>query len=145
MIIISIVIFILNTQFAFRQVLGSSMSPNYHNRDIVLMKKTASLRRYDVVAFKEGEKDYIKRLIGLPKDYFILQGNQLTLSLGASDFRSVLTIEIQPKLVAELKGKTQLPEGNYLMLGDASAISKDSRDFGLISKKQIEGKIIWKS
>lgn len=145
MVVIIVIIFTLGTQFSFHRMQGLSMTPTFKNGDIVLLKKQQIVHRYDVVAFKEKHKSYIKRVIGLPKDSFILQGNQLTISLGSNRFRSVVTFEIQPQLSSELKGKTQIPNGYYLMIGDASDISKDSRDFGLIEKTQIEGKIIWKS
>src|SRR5688572_8867370 len=68
-------IFVVIYAFLFRpfQVNGQSMYPNYHNEEYILTNLIAmrltSLERGNVVVFQspvDDEKDFIKRIIGLP-------------------------------------------------------------------------------
>ena len=68
-------IFVVVYAFLFRpfQVNGQSMFPNYHNGEYILTNlitlRFGGLKRGEVIVFKapaNQEKDYIKRVIGLP-------------------------------------------------------------------------------
>lgn len=88
------------------------------------------------------EKDdrLIKRVIGIPGDeidikdgYLYLNGKKLEESYVKGE-----TIE------REFKLPIKVPENKLFVLGDNRMISKDSRMFGLIDYKQVEGKAIYR-
>jgi len=79
-------IFVVIYAFLFRpfQVNGQSMFPNYHNGEYILTNlislRFQELQRGDVVVFKaptNQEKDYIKRVIGLPEETVSLKEGKI--------------------------------------------------------------------
>ncbi|WP_434296720.1 signal peptidase I [Clostridium sporogenes] len=88
----------------------------------------------------EEDDRLIKRVIGVPGDevdikdgYLYLNGKKLEESYVKGE-----TIE------REFKFPIKVPENKLFVLGDNRMISKDSRMFGLIDYKQVEGKAIYR-
>jgi signal peptidase I len=144
-------IFLVIYIFLFRpfQVSGESMYPTFKNQEYILTNlialKTEGLKRGDVIVFKaptDREKDYIKRIIGLPGDQVFLKegfvyvnNNKLDESVYlGSDVRTYggnFMKEGEPAIVSD---------GHYLVMGDNRPFSSDSREWGLLEKKDVIGK-----
>jgi len=117
----------------------------------------------------ETEELYVKRVIGLPGDSVSMKNNQLTINdkpiqykvdaknvakvLNSDDNASFVVVEEQLQgrphsiMVSRLYrsgasnyGKTIIPKGQYMVLGDNRDNSKDSRFIGFIERERIRGK-----
>lgn len=164
------------------QIPSGSMLPTLEVGDFILVNKYAyGLRlpvvgtkvfdigdpaRGDVMVFrypKDGETNYIKRVIGLPGDTVRYRNKQLFINdrqidsefvvrlppvevrredLGAVEHDIFLTMG-RPGTAGE--GEWQIPEGHYFMMGDNRDNSNDSRYWGTVPDKLIVGKAfgIW--
>ena len=137
-------------------VVGDSMLPTLHNKELLLLSKISyklhDIDRFDVVVIKEDEW-IIKRIIGLPGENVIYLNDKLYIdgvilednySHGlTSDFNLEEICMIGLENNVELKCPIdKIPEGYYLVLGDNRKISKDSRSVGLIKEDKIQGKAI---
>jgi signal peptidase I len=119
---------------------GDSMEPNLHNGEYVLIDKISYLlhppERGDVVVFTppNNERDYIKRVIGLPGDTVEVKGGQIYVNGVALDepYLQQVILRNEPARVVE--------EGRYFVLGDNRNNSSDSRSFGTITPQSIVGR-----
>lgn len=125
---------------------GDSMLPGLHSNDRVIMSRllviTNNFSRNDVVVCKiarDGQtKNVIKRVIGFPGD---------TVEVGGGDvFINGEPIEEQYLDGQKTDGqvKVTLQNDEYFVLGDNRTLSMDSRDFGVVKRKELVGKIIFK-
>ena len=149
-IVIAGAIFVVIYAFLFRpfQVNGESMFPNYKNGEYILTNlialRLSPLKRGEVIVFRapiNQEKDFIKRVIGIPGDkvalkdgYVYVNDNKLDESYLPSDFRTY-----GGAFLAEGASVT-VPADNYFVLGDNRNFSSDSREWGLVSKDKVIGK-----
>lgn len=152
-ILIALVIFLLIRTFLFAPVSveGDSMAPTLHDADRLILNKVASIDRFDIVVFNapdDPEKQYIKRVIGMPGDTVEVQDEVLYVNGEA-----VPEEYLQPELfdlsesqsftedfnLAILTGVTEVPEGYYFLLGDNRQNSKDSRSFGFVEEEAVVG------
>ncbi len=134
------------------------------------LKTLGEPKRGDIVIFPspETEELYVKRVIGLPGDTFSMKNNRLRINdkpldykfdennvasvLNAEDKKNFHVVEEQlegrPHSIMVSRygspvsdyGKTRIPQGKYLVLGDNRDRSKDSRFIGLIDRERIRGK-----
>ncbi|MER1984739.1 MAG: signal peptidase I [Solibacillus sp.] len=132
---------------------GESMMPTLEDGDRMVVNKIGytigSPDRFDIVVFHAPEqKDYIKRIIGLPGDYVEYINDQLYINGEAiaepylDEYRAEIVEgtltgdfslkDIDPSLDA-------IPKGYVLVLGDNRRFSKDSRHIGLVDQKEIIG------
>lgn len=147
-IIIILVVLLVNIYIiSFQQVVGPSMNNNLQSGDIVVLNKIIyklrGIRRCDVISFEHDSKNMVKRVIGLPGEYIEYKDNYLYID-GVKYAEDYLDKDITTKdfKLEDLPGNyTKIPDGMYLVLGDNRTDSTDSRDFGLISKKDIKGKV----
>lgn len=144
------------TNYKAHQIVGNSMLPTLANGDRILIKKTQNIERFDIVTFRPDEKNteetYIKRVIAMPGDKFVIQGTNMYLFFQKSiveDFEamrytsnlpdSTEVLQLDKKVADNLRNKTQIPKDYYLVLGDNRKNSADSRVLGLIPKNNLEG------
>lgn len=128
--------------YRIHQIVGTSMENAYYDGQWVLVNRKKAFERYSVVSFSNAENTemFIKRILGVPGDAFILVGNRLILNIGNKDsFQMTYSFTLSNEAVKELIGKKQLPEDAYFVIGDHVEVSKDSRAIGLIYQKEIEG------
>jgi len=151
-IIIAIVLLANIYIVSFQQVVGPSMNSNLKSGDIVVLNKIIykfrDIKRCEVVSFEIDSKNMVKRVIGLPGEHIEYKDNYLYINgeKYTEDYLSKDVITNDFKL-EDLEGNyTKIPDDMYLVLGDNRTDSMDSRDFGLINKKDIKGKVsirIW--
>ena len=132
---------------SIQQVVGPSMSPNYQNGDVTILSKLHyhlfPVKRFDVVTIQQEEKYIIKRIIGLPGETVRYQDNQLYINgrpIEEPFLENVVTEDFDLSMIEE---KT-IGEDEYFVLGDNRGDSMDSRTFGLITKKDIIGKVAFR-
>lgn len=146
--IFTIISFILLQEFIFTvsQVNGNSMAPNYDSGKFVLVQKhPRHIEDGDVVILKAPDKKhefYIKRIIGQNQDTIAYEGNHLKRN-GIYMSEHYLGKNVKTNdFVWTLNNSVKIPEGNFFVLGDNRELSRDSRNFGLISEDCIVGKVI---
>jgi signal peptidase I len=121
---------------------GQSMEPNLHDGEYVLIDKISYMlhtpERGDVVVFTppNNERDYIKRVIGLPGDTVEVRGGRVYVNGAALD---------EPYLSSPTNSADQsyrVDEGRYFVMGDNRNNSSDSRSssIGAITPQSIVGR-----
>lgn len=137
------------------KVEGFSMFPTLENRDRIFVNKGAEPKRYSIITLdplKKKKESYVKRVIGLPGDSIWLEGTSLFLNQESSSFifepknskssqlpDGTIKITVDKAVASKIKGMNQIPKEHYFVLGDNRNHSNDSRSFGFVSAKQIEG------
>ena len=146
-----IVIFIIMYVATVQQIIGTSMESKYKDQDIVILNKLHyrffKIKRFDVVSLKyDGSKYLIKRVIGLPGDNIEYKNNKLFIN-GKKIEEYFLDKETNTEdFSLTTLGYEKIPKDMYLVLGDNRENSLDSREIGLVKRKDILGKIklrIW--
>nr|WP_255731166.1 signal peptidase I [Solibacillus sp. MA9] len=132
---------------------GDSMMPTLENGDRMIVNKFSykigEPERFDIVVFHAPEqKDYIKRVIGLPGDYVEYKDDQLYINGEAIDEPYLDAYKAQIS-EGNLTGDFSLndidpsldviPEGYVFVMGDNRRFSKDSRHIGIVEQKEIIG------
>lgn len=156
-ILIAVAIAVIVKQFILAPIVvdGPSMNPTLHDRDHMIVNKISyrfkEPQRFDIVIFHASEqKDFIKRVIGLPGENIEYKDDQLYVNqkevkepfldeekkslLTGSNLTNDFTLEDLPE------GVSEIPKGYVLVLGDNRTNSTDSRRLGLIPENQIVGK-----
>ncbi|MGG5370378.1 signal peptidase I [Enterococcus sp. AZ196] len=135
---------LVRKEYSFHPISGTSMLPALSEKDMVLVKRKDSILRYDVIAFSvKGESGkFVKRVIGLPGDRMFIRNDRMVLSIGShGDFETTYTFQLAPAVAEEFQELTKIPEGYYFTTGDHIDVSKDSRTFGFVHKKDVEGTV----
>lgn len=129
------------------QVQGESMMPTLGDGDILLVEKrtyqSEEPARYDIVVLEKDEQEYVKRIIGLPKETIQIKKGKVYVD--GEPLKEPNTFDsIEDGGMA--RNKIELGEEEYFVLGDNRNDSKDSRhvEVGIVNRTQIKGKI-WKS
>ncbi|CAM4023225.1 signal peptidase I [Bacillus manliponensis] len=151
---VAVVLAVVIRQFVFAPILvdGVSMAPTLHDRDRMIVNKIGyhigDPKRFDIIVFRATEdKDYIKRVIGLPGDHVEYRND--TLYINGKAYEEPYLDKQKKQLtdgpltydfkLEEITGETTVPEGKLFVLGDNRRFSKDSRTIGTISMDQVIG------
>lgn len=119
--------FLINKFLVFKvEVPTGSMKPTIEPGDQIFVTRIYNpekIKRGEIVVFKKpGEKDLlIKRVIGLPGDTVEIKDG------GKVYINGKLLDEPYVKYTDPLGGTFHVPQGEYLMLGDNRANSRDAR------------------
>ena len=146
-----IIIIVFTFIVAFHPVAGNSMSPTLEEGQVVIVSKfSKNFQRNEIVILKKDSKSYVKRIVGLPKERIdhingILYVNNTPFKETFLN-EDVVTSSFLFEDVCSLNDCPNgvIPDDMYLVLGDNRPDSVDSRSFGLVNKKEIKGKVIFK-
>ncbi|HBY89262.1 MAG: signal peptidase I [Ruoffia tabacinasalis] len=150
-VLVAVLIFLALRHYVLQpfQVEGSSMEPQLHNQDQMVMLRNKDIERYDVVVFPDprGSGDsYVKRIIGEPGDEIYFSNDTLYLNNQPVEepYLEPLKSETEGKFTEDFSlwdtlGLTEVPEDYYFVMGDNRPYSGDSRQFGLIQAEDIQG------
>lgn len=125
------------------KVYGSSMNPTLENGQIVVSIKTKTLKSGDVVAFWQGNKLLVKRVIAGPGQYIDIDVNGKVSVDGKTISETYLDSESLGN--TDIDFPHQVEESRWFCMGDNRDSSIDSRSaaIGDISKEQVEGKVLF--
>ena len=110
------------------------------------------IRRGDVIVFKypdEPDRDFIKRVIGLPGETLELRAKKVYIDGQPLDEPYVHFLEPASDAqettlfdVRERYGPVRVPEGQYFVMGDNRDNSQDSRYWGFLPRHYIKGRAL---
>ncbi len=143
-------VFLVIYVFLFRpfQVSGSSMYPTFFDKQYILTNIVALRfgrpKQGDVVVFKapnDPEKDYIKRVIGVPGDSVMIRNGDVYVNGKLLDQSAYLQPSVKTYGGAFLREgvATVVPSDYYFVLGDNRPGSSDSREWGFVPIKSVIG------
>ena len=111
------------------------------------------IRRGDIVVFKypdEPERDFIKRVIGLPGDTIELKNKKVHingqpleepyvhfLTAPSNDYQEVTSYDVRERF-----GPVTVPADQYFVMGDNRDNSQDSRYWGFLPRGHVKGKAL---
>jgi len=127
-------------------VQGSSMEPNYHEGDYLIVDKISyrfdEPKRGDVIVLKSpiDTSYYIKRIIGLPGEKVVINNGDITI-FSQGEQLNLNEEYLNQNIYTNNTVDNLLSEDEYFVLGDNRPVSFDSRLFGPIQKTDIVGKI----
>jgi signal peptidase I len=131
------------------------MLPTLHDRDQMIVNKFSynfgEPERFDIVVFHAPlQKDFIKRVIGLPgehvavvDDILYIDGNPVEENFmpdNSEEIDDFLPMRNDFHLEELPGGYSEIPEEHVLVLGDNRGDSTDSRTLGVIPTDEIVGK-----
>lgn len=123
------------------QISGDSMSPTLEHDDIVVLMKTKDFDRGDLIGFYYQGKILLKRVIALPEDVVVIDGE-------GNVYINTELLE-EPYITDKGLGDCDLefpytvPGTGYFVMGDRRSNSVDSRNsvVGAITQEDIIGKV----
>lgn len=154
-VVVSLAFFIIIYLFLFQphQVKGNSMSTSlkksFYNGEYLLTNKISYRfnlpKRGDVIIFKAPQNenyDYIKRIIALPGETIKTKNGKVFINAKPLKESAYLPPTTYTKGGIFLKDEEEItiPQNKYFVMGDNRNFSSDSRDWGLVPKKNIIGK-----
>jgi signal peptidase I len=139
----AIIFLLVNTATGRYRIEGNSMEPNLHNDEYVLIDKISYLlhppERGDIIVFTppNNDRDYIKRVIGLPGDTVEVRGGQVYVN----------GVPLDEPYLAQATNQSmdplEVPPDRYFVMGDNRNNSSDSRSFGPITAQVIVGRALF--
>lgn len=156
--VMAILIFLALYLFLVRphQIRGDSMVPNFHDGEYLLTEMVSynilkrAPQRGEVVVFRSPEQpnlDFIKRIITLPGEKIKLQNGKVFI-INEANPEGFLLEEPYLEGGTLTQGRRTISDGEvfsvgdgYVVLGDNRDRSSDSREWGVIKKTDIVGKV----
>jgi signal peptidase I len=121
------------------------MTPLLSDHDAIVINRLVyhfePVHRGDVVVFRyplDATESFIKRIVGLPGD--IVQIRQGLVYVNGN-WLSEPYVRSQCEDPTDC-GPIQVPSGRYFVLGDCRSWSNDSRAFGTVARRLIEGRAV---
>ncbi|MDG5788211.1 signal peptidase I [Evansella sp. AB-P1] len=152
---VALLLAIIIRYFLFAPIIvdGQSMMPTLEHNDRMIVNKIGYTigepDRFDIIVFHAPQnKDYIKRVIGLPGDTLYYENDILYINgepveepyldeykENASRLPYTADFHLEDTIPYN-----EIPEGHVFVLGDNRQHSKDSRHIGLIPYEEVVGK-----
>lgn len=137
-----VLFFLINAVSARIRIDGSSMEPNLHHGEFVIVSKVnyklGEPERGDVVVFdfpRNITQEYIKRIIGLPGDQIIIKDGQVYVNGEA-------LVEPYLKMEPQYEGEWVVEENELFVLGDNRNNSSDSHNWGMVPMENVVGEAL---
>lgn len=141
-ILLLIVMFLaLRLVIGFSFVNGDSMEPSLHSGELVMyLRVNQDYRKGDVVSVRipSGEY-YVKRIIALEGDLLDIKDGKVYLNGELLDEPYIMGETLEQS--AAIHYPFRLQKGQIFVMGDNREVSMDSRNFGVVGKGQIKGKL----
>ena len=102
--------------------------------------------RGDIVIFRferEPEKDYVKRVIGVPGDVVKVEEKRVFVNGEALDESYIQHIDKEIIPERDYLPAVKVPPGHYFVMGDNRDNSADSREWGFVPRSQITGRALF--
>ncbi|MFA6552036.1 MAG: signal peptidase I [Candidatus Paceibacterota bacterium] len=134
-------------------VSGPSMDPTFDNGNYLIVDEISyrfeELKRGEVIIFKfptQLTRDLIKRIIGLPGETVILDGETIKIVNSENPNGFLLNQDfIQDKnKMSDEKREIKLASDEYFVMGDNRLVSSDSRSWGPLKKNLIIGRPLFR-
>ena len=168
-ILVAVVLALFVRTFVFQafKIPTGSMKPNLLVGDHLIVNKfifapTASpieqallpmrpIRRGDIIVFKfpeEPERDFIKRVIGLPGETVELKNQTILidgqpLTEGYAHYLFPPAVDGQSGDIRRRYGPVTVPESHFFMMGDYRDDSQDSRFWGFLPHSYVKGRALF--
>ncbi|AAN50952.1 signal peptidase I [Leptospira interrogans] len=148
---------------------GYSMAPSYKEGDLILVTKfgfptrigkweisfvESKVNRFDVLVLDGFEEELsLKRVVGLPGDYFRFENDRILINDSPLQetflkpgFKTIApSLSMIPMTAAKgnvpIGDTGRIPPGYFLMLGDNRENSTDSRNYGLVPFQKLRGRV----
>ncbi len=144
LVLIVVIFFGIRTVVQNFRIEGQSMEPTLHSEQYVLVNKLSyrgfgKPQRGDIVVFnawdRAGDKDFIKRIIGVPGDVVEIRDGSVIVSGDVLD-----EPYLEPAMTSGTYGPITLGDDEYYALGDNRGNSSDSRNHGVLPGDSLIGK-----
>lgn len=125
------------------------MFPTFKNKEYILTNiislRLEPISRGDVIVFRapiDHDKDFIKRIIGLPGETVTVKNGFVAINGIRLDESRYLqeSIKTHGRTYIHENETIKVKSDEYIVLGDNRPYSSDSRDWGPIQKNEIIGK-----
>lgn len=144
-IIIAVLLAVILRTFIFATsiVEGESMHPALEDGERIIFNKFVYIisepERGDIVIIQHPDKNYVKRVIGLPNETIEMKNHELFID-GVK--QETLFIDKHNSMLTGNFGPIHIPDNSYFVMGDNRANSFDSRhrEFGFINRSEIIGR-----
>ncbi|MEE9599597.1 MAG: signal peptidase I [Anaerolineales bacterium] len=137
-----VLFFLINAVSARIKIDGSSMEPNLHHGEFVIVSKInyriGEPNRGDVVVFdfpRNITQEYIKRVIGLPGEHILIED-------GIVFVDGTRLSEPYLNMAPQYEGEWVVTEGTLFVLGDNRNNSSDSHTWGLVPMNNVIGEAL---
>jgi signal peptidase I len=147
---VSLIIAALVILFIYQpvQVEGTSMMPSLVDQERIFISKfpyklgIERIERGDTVVFwfpSDPAKSYIKRVIGVPGDRVSIEDGIVYVN-GRRIEESYVPVEYRDR---QSLREVMVTEDSYFVLGDHRSSSSDSRNWGLVPRRNIYGRAVF--
>jgi signal peptidase I len=127
--------------FGIRQVSGESMYPRLRDGDLILYYRLEQDYQIgDVVTFKEDGQKLQGRIVAQGGDVVELEDGNLVVNGNAQD--EEIFYNTYEEFLVDVEFPYTVEEGSYFVLSDFRTNGYDSRSFGAVSQKDLDGKVI---
>lgn len=151
-VIVILLISLSATFYSVKRVRGYGMLPNLGDKDLLVVQRVSSIKRFDLVWVANGNEAGFRRVIGLPGEQLEVETDRLWVNNQEIDEKYLVDKinEYQAKgknyttdfSLSEMGKESTIPENYYVVLGDNRPYTTDSRDYGLVAKETIKGKVV---
>ena len=137
-----VLFFLINAVSARIRIDGSSMEPNLHHGEFVIVSKInyrfGEPERGDVVVFdfpRNITQEYIKRVIGLPGEHILVEDGNVYVN-------EIILSETYIVMEPQYEGEWVVPEDTLFVLGDNRNNSSDSHTWGMVPMNNVIGEAL---